>query len=808
MLVFEDLHWADEALLAFLEHLADLAEGIPLLLIGTTRPELYERYPDYATRLRNATPITLVPLSQEETARLVSALLDTTVIPADLQQPILERAGGNPLYAEEFVRLLKDRDLLERVGSSWQLKEGADVPFPESVQALIAARLDTLEPEAKSLLADAAVIGKVFWAGAVAAMGERDPESVTLTLRELSRKELVRPLRQSSMAGEAEYAFWHVLARDVAYNQLPRASRANRHVAAAAWVESKAPERVEDLADVLAYHYTSALELARAAGEAERTAELEAPALRFLGLAGNRALGLDTQTALASFERALTLTPAGHPERATALARFGEAAQHAGRFGEAKDALEEAIGAFQAAGDVRAAARAMGRLGAVLYRVGDPRWAELPAEAVALLEPLPPGPELISAMTELGMAEFYARNKPEECVVHTTRALALAEELGLPRPARALGFRGYARTALGDIGGTGEMREAIALAVEAGQGREAVVAQTNLASVMEAFEGPRPALEECHTAIALAQVRGIEADFAASYVPLLLFAAGDLDEALAAAAAIIDGDKEVAVNDLIFPRATRTRILTLRGQAAEVVDSLDWLETGPRGTGSPMYTFTGLISVAEARIALGQSDAAGALLEEIMQTIGGTEFTDPASMRIALAIGDRQLFERVAEHAEPRSPEEEHMVVASKAALAEAHGDLDAAVAGYADAAQRWQAFGVVAEQAFALLGQGRCLVQLGRTSEARPVLQQGREIFQRLQAAPALAEIDEFLQQATALSSSASSSRADSKADPAVTQRHPRRNAEEKERPVPGRFGERMNGLEPSTFCMASVPR
>jgi class 3 adenylate cyclase len=96
VLVFEDLHWADESMLAFLEHLADLAEGVPLLLIGTARPELYERHRDYGTRLRNATPINLAPLSQEETARLVSALLESTVIPAELQQPILERAGGNP----------------------------------------------------------------------------------------------------------------------------------------------------------------------------------------------------------------------------------------------------------------------------------------------------------------------------------------------------------------------------------------------------------------------------------------------------------------------------------------------------------------------------------------------------------------------------------------------------------------------------------------------------------------------------------------------------------------------------------------
>ena len=141
------------------------------------------------------------------------------------------------------------------------------------------------------------------------------------------------------MAGEAEYAFWHVLARDVAYNQLPRASRATRHVAAARWIESKAPDRVEDLADVLAYHYTAALDLAHAAGNTDQAAELQAPALRFLSLAGERALGLDTAAALASFERALALTPEGHPERAAALARFGEAASHAGRYEERRDAL-------------------------------------------------------------------------------------------------------------------------------------------------------------------------------------------------------------------------------------------------------------------------------------------------------------------------------------------------------------------------------------------------------------------------------------------------------------------------------------
>ena len=287
VLVFEDLHWADDAMLAFLEHLADRAEGVPLMIVGTTRPELYEQHADFGNGLRNTTAISLAPLSPNETARLVSALLDSSVIPAELQQPILERAGGNPLYAEEFVRLVKDKDLLVRKGSSWELRAGAEVPFPDSVRALIAARLDTLTPDAKSLLADAAVIGKVFWAGAVAAMGDRDPDAVVEMLRDLSRKELIRGSRHSSMQGEAEYAFWHILSRDVAYSQLPRAERAARHVAAAAWIESQAPDRVEDLADVLAYHYVTALELARAAGQADHAATLEEPARRFLTLAGN-----------------------------------------------------------------------------------------------------------------------------------------------------------------------------------------------------------------------------------------------------------------------------------------------------------------------------------------------------------------------------------------------------------------------------------------------------------------------------------------------------------------------------------------
>ncbi len=761
VLVFEDLHWADEAMLSFLEHLADLAEGVPLLLVGTARPELFERHPDFAARLRNSTPINLAPLTPEETARLVSGLLEAAVIPAELQQPILDRSGGNPLYAEEFVRLLRDRDLLERTGSTWRLRDGAVVPFPDSVQALIAARLDTLEPDAKSLLADAAVIGKVFWAGAVATMGDRDPQTATATLRELSRKELVRPSRQSSMEGEAEYAFWHVLARDVAYNQLPRASRATRHVAAAGWVESKAPERVEDLADMLAYHYTAALDLAHAAGDSDLAARLEAPALRFLGLAGERALGLDTAAALASFERALALTPEGHPQRAAALARFGEAAHHAGRYENARDALEEAIDGFQAVGDPLGAAQAMLTLTRVFAPLGDPRGLGLASEALALLEPLAPGPEHVAALAEAAATEALL-GRSEAGIDYAEQALALAEQLGLPKPARALGYRGMARCSLGDLGGLDDYREAIPLATRAGQGREVAVQHNNYAIALWPLEGPRASLEVQRAGIAFAQARGLtaETDYLTANTLDALAETGEHEQALTLAAELATAfEASGNLNNLAQARTVQTRILTLRGQADRVADTLDWLETTSRETGNLDALVNGRGTAAIARAALAQPDHTSTLLSEIDTTPESRNNPNyppllPALVRAALTTNNPQLAHQLTTGVEPHTPYHEHALTTATAALAEADGDHHTAADGYADAAQRWEAFGQIPEQAFAHLGHGRCLLALGRNADATPPLLQARDIFQKLQATPALAETDALLQQATAVSS------------------------------------------------------
>ena len=154
VLVIEDLHWADGALLEFVEHLLDWSMPVPLFLLCTARPELFERQPSWGGGKRNATTISLSPLSIEESGRLIHALLDRTLLPAETQRVLLERAGGNPLYAEQFARMLAERGGVEGLA------------VPETVQALVAARLDTLRPELKALLHDAAVVGRVFWSGA------------------------------------------------------------------------------------------------------------------------------------------------------------------------------------------------------------------------------------------------------------------------------------------------------------------------------------------------------------------------------------------------------------------------------------------------------------------------------------------------------------------------------------------------------------------------------------------------------------------------------------------------------------------
>ena len=760
VLVFEDIHWADDAMLAFLEYLADRTAGVPLIVVATARPELFERHPSFASSLPNVNRISLAPLSDIDTAQLVTRLLGA-VAPPELQGSILERAAGNPLYAEEYVRLLTDRELLLETNGAVVLRPGVVLPLPESIGALIAARLDTLPSDRKAMLADAAVMGKVFWAGAVAAMGERDLGEVIAALGELARKDFVRLSRQSSMAGETEYAFWHVLTRDVAYAQLPRASRAARHVAAAQWLEAKAGERVEDIAEVLAHHWATALELARAAGQTERAVSLEPTALRFLTLAGEKTMQLDVATAATSFERALALAPAGHPARARMLVLFGEVLENAGRHTEASGAFREAIESFRARGDLPAAADAIMRRGSTLGSLGDARGFDLHREALATLEPLAPGPGLVAALGVVSIDEIL-QGRSDAGLDLAERAVALSVELGLEPSPKVLTALGLARCSLGDRRGVDDLRQAVVLATRAGQGHRVTNGLNNLAAVLFDLEGPKAALQTLREGIAFGQARGL-----ADSVHLMtsgsldcLFDLGQLDEALDIVAGLAARLTEIEdAFSLLGAQFTKARIMTLRGLALDVGDALDVTETLARGSEDPQALLLGLWGAALVRQGLGQDDEVALLLTEI-EAYPGARATSyyravlPAMVRTALGLGEPALAERLVSGLQPPYPLAEHAVVAAGAAITEARGDLQAAAHAYADAADRWESFGVVPEQGFALLGQGRCLLGLSRPTEAAPVLKHAHETFERLKAAPAVAETDALLQQATALGS------------------------------------------------------
>jgi tetratricopeptide (TPR) repeat protein len=291
VLVFEDLHWADDALLDFVDDLLDRVSGVPLLVVATARPELLERRPGWAGGKPSALTISLPPLSESETRRLVDAMLAQLVVPVDAHEALLARIGGNPLYAEQFCRILVEQGRLEEL--------------PETLHGILAARLDALADVEKQLLQDAAVVGKVFWLGALEAIGGVARRDADELLQTLVRKEFVQRARRSSFAGDTEYAFRHDLLRDVAYDEIPRASRAERHRRAAEWIHSLG--RPEDHGELLAHHYLAALDGTVATAE-DVTALVEL-AVQALQHAGLRAIRLSAnERAVDHFSRAIALT--------------------------------------------------------------------------------------------------------------------------------------------------------------------------------------------------------------------------------------------------------------------------------------------------------------------------------------------------------------------------------------------------------------------------------------------------------------------------------------------------------------------
>jgi class 3 adenylate cyclase/tetratricopeptide (TPR) repeat protein len=470
VLVFEDLHWADDGLLDFLDELVDWLRDVPLLVVGTARPELLERRPAWSGGKANATTISLQPLADEDTVRLISALLERPIQLADEQRTLLDRAGGNPLFAEQYVRMLSER------GTAGEL--------PESVQGVIAARLDALPRAEKELLQEASVHGKVFWVGGVAVATGVDATDAAPLLRALERKDFVRRERRSAVAGDTQYSFQHVLLRDVAYSQIPRRARADKHRRAADWIERLG--RPEDHAELLAHHYLEALELGRAAA-VEDDPDLVERARDALCTAGERASALSAYASAGDFfASALALSTPDDPARARILLERGRALLALG--GAGLELATEALERFAVAGEIEGEAEAATVAARVSHQLGDrvatDRYIALALEATTDLPRSRARAEALTAQTGFLMLG----GRFEDAIRVGAEAQPLVEALGLEElRARLHNYVGCARCCLGDERGLAEIETSIAVAENAGAAVAVVNGYGNLSSELYFF---------------------------------------------------------------------------------------------------------------------------------------------------------------------------------------------------------------------------------------------------------------------------------------------------------------------------------
>ncbi len=458
VLVFEDIHWADEGLLDFIDLVADRAGAVPLLIACTARPELFERRPGWSGGKSNAHTVSLTPLSDDDTARLVGGLLDQSLLPAEVQQPLLQQAGGNPLYVQEYVRMLQDRGVLVRDAGGWALA-GEVGGLPESLKGIIAARLDTLSADEKALLQDAAVVGKTAWIGAVCTLTERSGWEAEELLHGLERKQLARRVRRSSIEGETEFQFGHALTRDVAYSQIRRSDRAQKHEAAARWIEQLASGR-DDKAELLADHYTQALSLREAMGEP--TDAIAQRAVAAFTEAANQAAATYAHVAAARhYEAALALTsPTNARQRATLL--LGHATAQFDAETATPEILEAAIQAQITVEEWEAAAQIERMLGRWYQESGaDRAQGDLHlTRAAAYAARMPPSDTMCMIAYDQAFA-MVTGGEPKQALTLVNQMIPLAEGAGLA-VGRALlaAWRGQARLALGDAEGMHDARDA------------------------------------------------------------------------------------------------------------------------------------------------------------------------------------------------------------------------------------------------------------------------------------------------------------------------------------------------------------
>jgi class 3 adenylate cyclase/tetratricopeptide (TPR) repeat protein len=715
--VFDDLHWADEPLLAFVRTLAsDAPPESALLVICAGRPDLYERAPTWGREDPLDVTVTLGPLDGEQTGALVSHLLGDVAVAPDLLTTLAERSGGNPLYAEQIAGMLLDRAAATgRPGVTASLAGVAAAGIPETLHALISARLDTLPDQWKGIVQDASVVGRMFWSGAVASMGAREPAEVELALQALIRKDLIRAPGNHGEADRGEHAFAHGLVRDVAYGEIPRHVRARKHEAVARWIEQRVDER-PGAVEFAAHHFAVAFELARAAGDADLEASTRGPAIRWLLRAGDRSMGLDVAQARASYLRALALAPGDHPMRGRILMALGRARSRGGDHAGAVGAYEEAVELLRRQNDRQLLGGALRRLAAVHRERGETAVARtLLADALAVLQDEPPGEELCWACYLVAF-DRYASGSQEEALEWANQALRVAADRSLPEAGFvALQVRGIIRCELDDLGGLDDLRTALANAEREGFDHRIPLAHENLAEARWFAESAAAGLESYKAGAAFGVRRGISVSYLEAVALRPLFDLGRWDEVVERADAWIGA---LAQGGAAYWRpvvvAYRAMVDLWRARATDGV-RLNAALAEARETGDAQVLVPALAAAALAAASTGRFDGVTALVEEF-DDLTRDRFQSQRSVLLAdlvracVAAGRLDAAERLTADAPTGFARLRNELTSARAAIAEARRDLGEAARLYRQAASGWNAYQHVLEEAIALAGEARCL--------------------------------------------------------------------------------------------------
>jgi class 3 adenylate cyclase/tetratricopeptide (TPR) repeat protein len=702
VVAIEDLHWAAATFVETLSLTIERVSARPILVLAMARPDLEDRHPGWMRERAAGALLELAPLDPAESDELVSALLLEVDVGAPAKAELLERAGGNPLYALEYARMLGDRS------------EEGSIGTPESIHDLIAARLDAIPGDLRSTTSDASVIGDEFWVSVIAELGRRAEADARESLGALVRRGIAERWAVSSLE-EAAYGFSHALIREVAYSRLPRLDRARRHLSAGRAIEDRAGARSSEHAELLARHFATSFELASASGELSIADEAREPALRWVMAAADRAASMDASRAFDLYDRAVGLASRSGRDRFLPLVRSGILGRRSGRLdAEAVlDRLEEALAVARGVGDGYLVGEALTRVGSQLGALGrTARSRETLAEAVQVLEELPPGRALAGAYAYRAEEEMLAGHVRSSSEL-AGRTIEILKDSPDELVVMALHIRGDARCSEGDLGGLDDLREALRLA-EAEHGTSDIVTSRNyLGEWLAALEGPAAAMREFEAAIELSERRGFStaAQWAKGTAVIALFDLGDWDRTLLLCEELLD-EPEGLLDPTLSVQAWVTRSAVALARGGGEVDDPDHVLAIARNVEELQALVPALVMGAGVAASRSDADTARSLLEEfdvvtrgVADEYRGSKLAEVA--RTSASIGAEDLLERIVSSSEARSRRDSLQLETASAVLAEARHDPDAAER-YGRVARGWLAFGVPYEEALARQGRTR----------------------------------------------------------------------------------------------------